>query len=517
MRTSPAILCLLLLCAAPLHAGQWFVAATGNDTAAAGTQDQPFLSIPRAITASAVGDTIIMRGGVYKIAATITISRSGTSAAPYLLTAAPGERPVLDCSSMPFNGSNRGIRLSASYWHIRGLDVKGAGDNGMNLSGSNNIIEFCSFYENQDTGLQLGGGASNNHIVNCDSYYNRDPGQGNADGFSPKLDVGMGNSFQGCRSWQNSDDGYDGYLRTTQDDITTTYTDCWAFMNGYLKSGARADSGNGNGFKTGGSDAKTLMHNAVLTRCVAFDNKAKGFDQNNNRGSITLLNCSAYRNGANNYAFADTLAYSKGKVLTVVNSLALGPYGSLRSNAVQQTNSWMGWAVTASDFMSIDTSGVRGPRKPDGSLPDVPFLHLAPGSPLIDAGTVITAPIPLPFLGAAPDLGAFESSTTQSVALPANALASPEGFRLIGTFPNPFNPSTTIACLLPEPGDVAVRIFDARGTLVREFSGSPRQAGYFAVVWDGTRGDGTSVASGVYFARISFKHMMRTARLVYLR
>ena len=32
----------------------------------------------------------------------------------------------------------------------------------MNVSGSNNTIEFCSFSENRDTGLQLGGGASNN-------------------------------------------------------------------------------------------------------------------------------------------------------------------------------------------------------------------------------------------------------------------------------------------------------------------------------------------------------------------
>jgi hypothetical protein len=129
----------------------------------------------------------------------------------------------------------------------------------MYIGGSNNIIEFCAFYENYDSGLQLGSGASNNQIINCDSYYNADIGQGNADGFSPKLDVGTGNYFYGCRSWQNSDDGYDGYLRPAND-VTTTYDSCWCFKNGYLKSGG-VSSGDGNGFKTGGSDDKTLMHN----------------------------------------------------------------------------------------------------------------------------------------------------------------------------------------------------------------------------------------------------------------
>ncbi len=105
------------------------------------------------------------------------------------------------------------------------------------MSGSNNIIEFCCFYENRDTGLQLGGGAANNQIINCDSYYNCDSSQGNADGFSPKMDVGTGNYFYGCRSWQNSDDAYDGYLRGA-DDVTTTYENCWAFKAGYLKDGS---------------------------------------------------------------------------------------------------------------------------------------------------------------------------------------------------------------------------------------------------------------------------------------
>ena len=71
----------------------------------------------------------------------------------------------------------------------------------------------------------------------------------------------------------------------------------------------------------GGSDARDLMHNAILRHCVAFDNRVKGFDQNNNRGSMTLYNCSGYRNGNLNFAINETVAVLNGKVVTVMRRL----------------------------------------------------------------------------------------------------------------------------------------------------------------------------------------------------
>jgi hypothetical protein len=391
------VLCLIV---STVSFAQRYVSPSGSDSNP-GSFSLPYATITKAISVALQGDTIYVRGGTYILATTINISKSGTSANKYYLFAYQEERPILDFSGMAVSGSNRGISVSGSYWHIKGLDVKGAGDNGMNISGSNNVIEFCSFFENRDTGCQLGGGASNNQVINCDSYYNCDPGQGNADGFSPKLDVGTGNYFYGCRSWQNSDDGYDGYLRPS-DDITTTYEHCWAFKNGYLKSGA-AGSGNGNGFKMGGSDSKDLMHNAILKNCLAFDNLVKGFDQNNNKGSMTLYNCTAYNNGTN---YKIDAALNSGKTLTVINCVALGVYGSLGSWAVQQTNSWLSpFTVTNTDFIGTDASLAYGRRNADGSLPNISYMHLASGSDLIDAGTTVG----ISYNGSAPDLGAFES------------------------------------------------------------------------------------------------------------
>jgi hypothetical protein len=52
----------------------------------------------------------------------------------------------------------------------------------------------------------------------------------------------------------------------------------------------------------------------------------------------------------------------------------------------------------------VDYSSVTGLRQSDGSLPDLPFLKPVLGGRLIDQG-VNTGD---PYLGAAPDLGAFE-------------------------------------------------------------------------------------------------------------
>ena len=78
---------------------------------------------------------------------------------------------------------------------------------------------------------------------------------------------------------------------------------CWTWGNGWLKDGSDPGSqANGNGFKMGGGDnsnSAQLTHHFILKNCLAFGNKAKGFDQNNNAGSMTLLNCTSFGNGSN--------------------------------------------------------------------------------------------------------------------------------------------------------------------------------------------------------------------------
>jgi hypothetical protein len=387
--------------------------STGIDTYNGTALATPFKTITKAVSVAVAGDIIYLRGEEHLYTTRINISKSGTATSKFYLLAYPGDatRPVLNFSAMAINSSNRGFDLSGNYWVFKGFDIYKAGDNGMHVNGSYNIFEFCSFYENADTGLQFDNGASNNQVINCDSYYNIDPSEGNADGFAVKLNVGTNNSFRGCRAWQNSDDGWDGLLTAGfGQNPSTTYDSCWVFLNGYKKD-MTASVGNGNGLKMGGSQEQ---HDVIVRNCLAVYNRSKGFDQNNNIGSMILYNCTGYKNGRNfGMANYDPAA---GKEMTIKNSISyLGINGDqFRTVAVRTNNSWQSpFTVDNSDFVSLDTSVLRAPRNADGSLPNINFMKLAQGSDLIDGGTNVG----LPYNGSAPDPGYKESNYVLPVEL----------------------------------------------------------------------------------------------------
>jgi hypothetical protein len=387
-----------------LFSVNYYVATNGTNSNNGTTIETPFASIATAISKVNAGDKIYVRGGTYEYSSTITIAKSGTINDSCYLVAFDNEKPVLDFTGNAFG--KRGMYLSGSFWKIKGFELKYAGDNALFIAGGNNTIEQCSFHDNKDSGLQIGSGAHDNKVINCDSYFNADPTDyGDADGFACKLDVGSNNYFYGCRSWLNCDDGWDGYMRGN-DDVSTTLENCWTWSNGYFKDGTDAGaSANGNGFKVGGSDDKKLKHNFTLINCLAFYNKAKGFDQNSNMGSMFFYNCSAYGNVG--YDYSVTTKIASGKKAEIKNCVLFNGKKSLASFVIQQSNSWDSkFTVDASDFISVDTTGISGPRQSDGSLPEINFMHLAHGSDLINAGINLG----FPFFGTAPDLGAFETS-----------------------------------------------------------------------------------------------------------
>ncbi len=360
-----------------------------------------------AISAASAGDIIWVTAGNYAISTHpgISTSRSGNSANRIKLYAVEGARPVFDFSGQTRNNSSaRGMQLSGSFWHIKGIDFYAAGDNGLLISnGHNNIVEHCNFYECNDSGLQIDNGSSNNLVLNCDSYFNADATNENADGFAPKLGVGNFNKFKGCRAWRNLDDGFDGYLRGA-DNITTYYEDCWVFQNGYNKLGV-AGTGDGNGFKTGGSDDKLLKHNATLTRCIAVGNRVRGFDHNSNRGNVTLYNCAATSNGTN-ISFGSTNPVN---LLTIKNTVVVGTTPT-NLNATTKNishNSWdSGVTANSADYENFNNfyEQMSAQRKSDGSLPDLTMWKLLATSDLINAG----ADVGLEFSGNAPDIGPYE-------------------------------------------------------------------------------------------------------------
>ncbi|MBU1706783.1 lamin tail domain-containing protein, partial [bacterium] len=93
---------------------------------------------------------------------------------------------------------------------------------------------------------------------------------------------------------------------------------------------------------------------------------------------------------------------------------------------------------------------------------------------------------------------------------------SPMVLSLVGNYPNPFNPSTTIHYQLSRPADVTVSIYNLMGEQVCIFHSGLQPSGVHQVQWDGSNQQGQSVVSGIYVGRVSTKtenHMMKMVLL----
>jgi FlgD Ig-like domain len=89
--------------------------------------------------------------------------------------------------------------------------------------------------------------------------------------------------------------------------------------------------------------------------------------------------------------------------------------------------------------------------------------------------------------------------------------------RLLANYPNPFNPSTTIAYEVDRGGDMSLAVYDTQGGLVRVLERGRAEAGRSETRWDGTDAHGRRVVSGVYFVRLTAGGAVDTGRLVLLK
>lgn len=428
----------LALAVTVTQAAEFFVAPAGHDENP-GTIGAPFATIQRAQAAVAPGDTVFIRGGTYamteaqiakreRIFAYVTLlDRSGTPDKRINYFAYRGERPVFDFSRVkPAGHRVHAFRVTGSWLHLKGLEVVGVQvtivghtqsicfDN----QGSHNIYEQLSMHDGMAIGLWIGNGA-HNLVLNCDAYRNHDNFSGNkrggnVDGFGYHGRKGsVNNVFRGCRAWFNSDDGFD-FINSAE---VATAENCWAFYNGYTPD--FAPLADGNGFKAGGHAGTPVARlpnpipRHVVRGSLAVRNKANGFYANHHIGGVEFVHNTAYRNRVNfnllgreannttdiagyGHKLKNNLGLAGGSEVAQLNfalSDASGNYFNLPVT------------ITAEDFLGLDEADLMKPRQPNGDLPEVKFLRLAPTSDAIDRGVDLGAP----FKGRAPDLGAFEA------------------------------------------------------------------------------------------------------------
>jgi hypothetical protein len=85
---------------------------------------------------------------------------------------------------------------------------------------------------------------------------------------------------------------------------------------------------------------------------------------------------------------------------------------------------------------------------------------------------------------------------------------------VLPSYPNPFNPSTTIRYELSNDQEVRLAVYDVQGRLVRSLVDGVETAGVHKVAWKGIDNQGAPVASGIYFVRLSGEGQIATGKIV---
>ena len=390
---------------------KYYVAPNGSDNNS-GTIDKPFGTLNKLWKVIQAGDLVYLRGGTYAFTSQQVLSgKSGSSGNTIKVWAYPGETPIIT-KGTGYSASFGVYFNNNNYVHIKGWDISGytqstAGNItfGIKVQNSNNCTFELINYHNNGCGFNMNRGSTNNLVINSDFHHNYDPytpiePYGNADGLGMNTDLGTVNTFDGCRAWSNSDDGFDAY----RSDGNLIIKNCWAWNNGYKEDGITT-GGNGTGFKIGITLLK--LPNEVLrtiTNNLAFKNRDGGIYMAGANCISHVYNNTTWSNRGAPYTTGFGFGDIEGIANVIKNNIAFDEmlvYSGVSSN-IHDHNTWDTFSVTANDFVSLNYTGVDGPRQADGSLPNLDFLKLKKTSKLYQKGVNVG----LPFNGSAPNVGA---------------------------------------------------------------------------------------------------------------
>ena len=306
--------------------GKYFVKPGGSGTTCSITAP---CDIWHGIAKARAGDGVFLRGGTYNINKAINFSYSGTSTAPIIFESYPNEHAILD-GGQNAKGAYVRIDITGNYIQLRKLEIRNMPQQGLRITGSNNLFDGLYVHHNILSGLHIislddgavpGKSGSKNIIRNTTASYNSGVGLydsafdngGNSDGIS--ISNGNHNRIENCLIYNNSDDGID------------TWRSTYSYVGYNIVFANGAGDGNGNGIKAGGiyPGAYTLAeHN------LSYSNRNKGI-MSNNGDNVTLRNNTTWNNKSYGYSVnSDTIVSNN------IASESLKRYGK----GIESDNSW---------------------------------------------------------------------------------------------------------------------------------------------------------------------------------
>lgn len=210
--------------------------------------------------------------------------------------------------------------------------------------------------------------------------------------------------------------------------------------------------------------------NSIVANCTFSDNSSPeggGIDYRN--GSLTITNSIIAFSGQ------DEAISVRGTPTITITYCDL--YGNVGGD----------WTGPLADQLGINGNVCLDPLFVDHSGGD---CRLFDDSPCIDAGDPASPYDPDSTIA---DMGAYyfdQLTDIKDSNIPRNYLS-------VSNYPNPFNSTTTIRYILPEPSEVSIYIYDLIGREVESFLPGYRSAGAHLVKWNAGE-----LTSGIYFIRI---------------
>jgi hypothetical protein len=182
--------------------------------------------------------------------------------------------------------------------------------------------------------------------------------------------------------------------------------------------------------------------------------------------------------------------------MTIATWAANGPYTGASTTSAGVYSTARGQVVILDSF----NDNLRGfPEGGFGSgsvLSDATTGYGVSGNGFDEAcGLVEIAPVP---------------TSVRSAALPAHLILDP-------VYPNPFNPASTLRYHVEHEASVQLAVYDVNGRRVRTLFAGSRAAGWHDATWDGSDANGSRVASGVYFLRLTSANESQVQRFVIVR
>jgi hypothetical protein len=112
-------------------------------------------------------------------------------------------------------------------------------------------------------------------------------------------------------------------------------------------------------------------------------------------------------------------------------------------------------------------------------------------------------------------------AATTEISLPSlSEKDTVEGFTnhtLLGNYPNPFNPETSIKFALVKEDFVTIEIYNIKGEKVKTLLNSYKNTGVHNVIWNGTNDNGNTVSSGIYFYRLRAGELNETKKMLLMK